>query len=218
MPAQGVVVTEKNTSQLAGGSFSEAELQSIRGAVRKKYMAVARSAEGLFRYPTGRAGAVHLGYDPALIDDLPTELLNAFCGVGNPFAIAAVAPGSAVLDIGCGAGFDLIVASRTVGDGGRVRGIDMTPEMLTRARDNFAQLGIDDIETVLVDSETIPYADHTFDVVISNGVINLSPRKAELFREIHRVLRPGGRLQFADIVLERELPPSLTGNHDAWAQ
>jgi SAM-dependent methyltransferase len=191
---------------------------SIREAVRKKYMAVSGSAEGLFRYATGKAGAEQLGYDESILAGIPAELLNAFCGVGNPFAIRAIAPGSDLLDIGCGAGFDLIVAHRTVGRHGRVCGIDMTAEMVQRARNNFAALDITGIETLQVDSETIPYADATFDVAISNGVINLSPRKLELFREILRVLKPGGRLQFVDIVLEKELPPSMTGDLDAWAQ
>lgn len=203
---------------MAGAAFSQEELQSIREAVKKKYTAVSISAAGMFRYATGREGALQLGYDASLIADIPAELLNAFCGVGNPFGLGAVVPGSALLDIGCGAGFDLIVSERIVGESGRVCGIDLTPEMLDRARKNFAELGITDIETVQVGSEKIPFPDNTFDVVISNGVINLSPRKLELFNEIHRVLKAGGRLQFADIVLDKELPPSMANNPDAWAQ
>lgn len=218
MPKQETPKKEVPRDQLAGEQFSREELQSIRDAVKKKYMAVSGSAEGLFRYTTGRAGAVRLGYDEGMIAGLPAELLNAFCGVGNPFSIRAIDPGSAVLDIGCGAGFDLIVASRIVGDEGRVCGIDMTAEMLQRAEKNFAELNVTRIETMQVDSETIPYADHSFDVVISNGVINLSPCKLKLFRESLRVIKPGGRMQFADIVLERDLPQAMAGDLDAWAQ
>lgn len=218
MPVQGTTTAGRTTEQLAGEVFSDGEQQNIREAIKKKYMAVSRSAEGLFRYATGKRGAIQLGYAESLIADIPTDSLNAFCGVGNPFAIDAVTSGSVLLDIGCGAGFDLIVANKIVGDNGRVFGIDITPEMLERAGENFRELGITDIETRLIDSEKIPYPDNTFDVVISNGVINLSPRKLLLFREIFRVLKQEGRLQFADIVLDKELPASMAGNHDAWAQ
>jgi len=159
-----------------------------------------------------------LGYDQALLKSLAPEMLDAFCGVGNPFAIAPIEPDSAVLDIGCGAGFDLLVARHLVGDSGRVCGIDLTEEMIARARINLARAGLGDVEIKHVEGENIPYTDATFDVVISNGVINLSPDKEKLFAEIHRVLKPGGRLQFADIVLEHELPNHLVGSLEAWSQ
>jgi SAM-dependent methyltransferase len=218
MPVHGKQEAGKAKDQLAGDVFSEHELQNIRDAIRKKYMTVSGSAEGMFRYPTGRDGALALGYDEERISGISAELMNAFCGVGNPFGIDPVKPGSAVLDIGCGAGFDLIVAARLVGETGRVCGLDMTPEMLERSSRNFTELGIDTIETALVDSEKIPYDDNSFDLIISNGVINLSARKLELFREMFRVLKPGGKVQFADIVLEKELPAAMAGNLDAWAQ
>lgn len=138
--------------------------------------------------------------------------------MGNPFAIAPIEPGSAVLDIGCGAGFDILVARLQVGDSGRVCGIDLTKEMVIRARTNLAKSGYHDVVIKHVNDDAIPYAESSFDVVISNGVINLSPCKEELFAEVHRVLKPGGRLQFADIVLERELPGHLAGSLEAWSQ
>lgn len=186
--------------------------------MRQKYQKVASSAEGLFRYPTGSAGALALGYESDWLAGIPDEVLSSFCGVGNPFAIAPIAPGSAILDIGCGAGIDLIVARRLTGDGGRVCGVDLTPSMLERARANFAAVAISDIEVQLVDSAILPYPDDTFDVVISNGVINLSPAKPQLFAEILRVLKPHGRVQFADIILERPLPPALVASPESWAQ
>ena len=123
-----------------------------------------------------------------------------------------------MLDIGSGAGFDLYVAKRLTGESARVCGIDLTSEMVDRARLSLAESGMDDIEVTHVSSEKIPYDDNTFDAVISNGVINLSPCKQELFQEIFRVLKNGGRLQFADVVLEKELPGTLVGSLEAWSQ
>lgn len=146
------------------------------------------------------------------------SLLKSFCGVGNPFSLGEILPGNNLLDIGSGAGFDLYVAKRLVGEGGRVCGIDLTREMVDRARNNLAESGMNNIEITHVSSEEIPYHDDTFDTVISNGVINLSPCKQELFKEIFRVLKNGGKLQFADVVLEKELPGTLVGSLEAWSQ
>jgi len=159
-----------------------------------------------------------LGYDPAVINEAPPALLKSFCGVGNPFSLGVIRPGSNLLDIGSGAGFDLYVAKRLVGDFGRVSGIDLTPEMVEVARKNLAGTGMINIEVINVSSEKIPFNDKTFDTVISNGVINLSPCKHDLFREILRVLKDGGKLQFADVVLEKELPGRLVGSPEAWSQ
>jgi SAM-dependent methyltransferase len=193
-------------------------LQAIRIAIRDKYAEVSVSAEGKFQYPTGRDGAIALGYDPAVLDSAHTRFFESSCGVGNPFSLGNIGYGATVLDFGCGAGFDLFAASRLVGEGGKVCGIDLTEDMVVRARENLALAGLTNFEIKKVDSETIPYDDHSFDVVISNGVINLSPRKESSFAEIYRVLKPGGVLQFADVVLENDLPASLTGSAEAWSQ
>ena len=190
----------------------------IREAVKGKYRAVSQTAAGKFSYPTGREGALHLGYDQAVLDQMVAELLDSFCGVGNPFLIGPIEADSVVLDVGCGAGLDLLVAAGVVGPAGRVCGIDLTKEMVNKAVSNVRQAGYRNIEIFQVDSEEIPYRDRTFDVVLSNGVINLSPRKLQLFREIRRVLKDGGRLQFADIVLDRRLPPEMSGTLEAWSQ
>lgn len=215
---QNIISNTKVKSQLEGAAFSAGEIEQIRAAIKKKYSAVSAAAEGYFKYPVGKDGAVLLDYDKELLEEIPGELLNSFCGVGNPFAINQIEKGNTVLDIGCGAGFDLYVASRLVGAQGYVCGIDLTEEMVDRARANLAVMQIKNAQTRLVSSETLPFEKDTFDVVISNGVINLSPDKPGLFAEIYRVMKPGGRLQFADIILERELPHHLTTSVESWSQ
>ena len=196
----------------------EIDVAAIREAVRKKYAEVAQSAEGKFAYPTGRQGALALGYDPSVIDRLPDDVLASFCGVGNPFACGPIKQGEAILDVGCGAGVDMIVASRFVSTTGKVCGIDMTPEMAEKARANLRRSGVTGAEVQVSGAESVPYPDASFDIVISNGVINLSPAKEEVFKEIYRVLRPGGRLQFADIVVNQTLPPEVANSLEAWSQ
>lgn len=191
--------------------------KEIREAIRKRYRSAAGSAAGCFKYATGREGAERLGYERVLLDDAPDGLLDAFCGVGNPFSLGAVFPGNNVLDIGCGSGFDLYVASSKVGDTGSVDGIDLTPEMAALARSNMAAAGLINVTVTEASSEALPFDDCSFDIVISNGVLNLSPRKRESFREIWRVLKPEGRLQVADIVLDHELPEQKVGGLEAWS-
>lgn len=191
--------------------------EAVLEAVRKKYSEVSRSAEGKFTYPTGREGALALGYDAAAVDAMPQELIRSFCGVGNPFSLGPVQAGETVLDVGCGAGFDLVVAAGLAGPEGRVCGIDVTPEMAEKARDNLARAGVAHGEVHIAGAEEIPYGDESFDLVVSNGVLNLSPLKEKCFREIYRVLKPGGRLQFADIVLKGDLPEKVAGSLEAWS-
>jgi arsenite methyltransferase len=191
--------------------------EEIQRAVRAKYAEISCSAAGRFRYPTGRAGAIALGYDLSVLSDLPDDVLDTFCGVGNPLALESIHSGEKVLDIGCGAGLDMILASRLVGPAGRVCGIDLTPEMVEKARANFVRAGVNNANAVVAGSEAIPYDNDTFDVVISNGVLNLSPLKERSFREIFRVLKPGGRLRFADIILKEDLPAELANSLEAWS-
>ncbi|UCE79091.1 MAG: methyltransferase domain-containing protein [Nitrospiraceae bacterium] len=191
--------------------------QEIQDAVRKKYAEVSRSAEGKFKYPTGKEGTLKLGYDVSVIDEMSDDLVSSFCGVGNPFTLGPLNEGEAVLDIGCGAGFDLIIAGRAVSEKGKVCGIDITPEMAEKARKNLGKAGITNSDIRVAGAEAIPFNDHTFDVITSNGVLNLSPLKEKSFSEIYRVLKPGGRLQFADIVLKEDLPDKVAGSLDAWS-
>jgi SAM-dependent methyltransferase len=197
--------------------YSSVAAQNIRAAIRAKYAGVAVSPSGRFLYPTGREGATRLGYDPLLIDRAHPILLESFCGVGNPFTLGELLPGQRVLDFGCGAGFDMFVASQLVGPGGTVYGIDLTPEMAQRATENLARAGITNCVIRQVDTDIIPWRDDFFDVVISNGVLNLCPEKPRCFREIYRVIKPGGQLLFADVILEKELPAHLAASAEAWS-
>jgi len=191
--------------------------RSIRDAVRRQYAEVSAGAQGKFPYLTGRAGALALGYDPVLCQTVPPEVWPGFCGVGNPFALGSIDPGQAVLDAGCGAGVDLLLASRLVGPTGRACGVDLTPEMAACARINLQRSGVENAEVREASLEEIPYGDGVFDVVLSNGVFNLCPDKKAALREIRRVVRPGGRLQFADIVLRSDLPREIVGSLEAWS-
>ncbi len=186
---------------------------SVREAVRRKYAQVAVSPEGRFRYPTGRAGAEALGYGEECLREAPREAVEGFCGVGDPLALGPVREGEAVLDVGCGAGLDLWRAARLAGPRGRARGIEPSPEMVARARRALGAAGVA-ADVVAGAAEAIPCPDAAFDLVLSNGALNLSPDKETAFGELRRVLRPGGRLQVADMVLREELPP---GERDARA-
>lgn len=205
-------------SQLGEQPFSPEEQQYIRKAIREKYQAVSHSADGFFNYQTGKKGAIDLGYDLVIIDAFTDEALNSFCGVGNPFSISSIPVGSKVLDIGCGAGFDLLVARKIVGDKGHVCGIDLTDEMIKKAQLLIERSGYKNIYVEPVYAEKIPYTDDSFDYVISNGVFNLSPSKLELFKEIWRVLKPNGILQFADVSLVEGKAPDQVSTPEDWAQ
>lgn len=159
-----------------------------------------------------------LGYDQAILDSLSDDALKSFCGVGNPFLISLIPLGSKVLDIGCGAGFDLVVACKVVGDKGRVCGIDLTDEMTNKAKVFVQQFGEDNISVKHVSTEEIPYAAESFDYVISNGVFNLSPSKWTLYSEIFRVLKPNGILQFADVSLVDDKIFNHPISPEDWAQ
>lgn len=191
-------------NQLEQDAFTTEELNRIRDTIKEKYRAVSLSATGYFKYPVGREGAEALGYDNEILHMIPDDILSSFCGVGNPFVIKLIGDGCVVLDVGCGAGVDLYVASRLIGPEGRAYGVDLTEEMVRRAQMNMRRLGAGNVEVRPVDSEQLPFADATFDVVISNGVINLSPDKAGLFGEIHRVLKAGDGYSLPTSYLSRE--------------
>jgi SAM-dependent methyltransferase len=188
----------------------------LRAEVQDKYREVALQPGAVHHFHTGRPLALKLGYDADLVASLPDRAVESFAGVGNPFSLRVIQPGERVLDIGSGAGFDSFVSARHVGPLGQVTGIDMTPEMLAKARENAAMLGASNVEFREGFAESLPVADESCDVVISNGVFNLCPDKRIVFDEVFRALRSGGVLQFADIANGRTVPPEALREIDLW--
>jgi len=201
-----------------GNDLTTQDKQRIEASVRGKYLKVAASPEGLFRYPTGRAGLEALGYDPDIVRGLPEPVAASYCGVGNPFTLGPIGEGEAVLDIGCGAGVDSIIAAKLAGPSGSVTGIDLVPEMLARARENARLAGVDNVSFQESSAEQLPFPDNSFDVVISNGVFNLVVDKYKALSEVFRVLKPGGRFRLADQVLAGELPQETKARVENWAR
>ena len=193
------------------------DTQLLRSEVSKVYSRVAADPEGEFHFHRGPGYAAEfLGYDAAELAALPAECTASFAGIANPHAIGLVGRGETVLDIGCGAGMDLLLAARRAGPGGRAIGVDMTEAMRERALRSAAAAGLANVEVHQADATWLPLPDASVDVVISNGVLNLVPEKEKAFGEICRVLRPGGRLQLADIVLDGELGEDVRRNIDLW--
>ena len=192
------------------------DVEVLRQQVRDKYRHVALDPGGEHHFHTGRRLAALLGYDAAVVEALPDRAVESFAGVGNPFSLRSLATGDYVVDIGSGAGFDSFVAAGQVTSRGRVVGVDMTDDMLDKARGTAAELGADHVEFRSGLAEELPVDDGWADVVISNGVINLCADKRAVFDEIRRVLRPGGMLQFADIANGRPVPPEAIRDVDLW--
>jgi len=192
--------------------------QRIEESIRQKYLKAAASPEGLFRYPTGRAGLEALDYAPDMVRDLPEAVAASYCGVGNPFILGPIHEGEAILDIGCGAGVDSIIAARLVGPSGSVTGIDLVPEMLARASENVRLAGLDNVTFEESPAEQLPFPDNRFDMVISNGVFNLVVDKVKALGEVFRVLKPEGRFRLADQVLAGELPKETKARVENWAR
>ncbi len=192
------------------------DVKKLRDEISAKYREVASSPEREFHFHHGRPLAKILDYPDELVDGLPDSLVESFAGTGNPFSLGAVNEGEQVLDVGCGAGFDALIAALKVGSGGHVIGVDMTPEMLEKARRNAASLGLSQAEFREGLAEDLPVEDGSVDVVISNGVINLCPDKEAVYRELYRVLKPGGRLMIADIIVQRAVSEEAKADIDLW--
>ena len=192
------------------------DLEALRASIRAEYAAVASEPDRGFHFHTGYRLAAILGYPQEWIESLPRGAVVSMAGTGNPFALGDIRPGERVVDCGSGAGTDALIAARLVAPTGRVIGVDMTPEMLATARVNADEAGISNVEFREGLLEALPVETGWADVVISNGVLNLVPDKAAALAEMHRVLRPGGRLQVADIVLERSVSATSKQDVSLW--
>jgi SAM-dependent methyltransferase len=196
---------------------AKVDRERLRRQIQAKYTDVALEPEQGFHFHTGRPLAAMLGYSDADVDALPASAVESFAGTGNPFSLGALRPGEVVLDIGCGAGFDTLIAARQVGPAGRVIAVDMTEAMLDKTRAGASMLGLGNVGARLGYAEALPVPDASIDVVISNGVINLTPDKVQAMREVWRVLKPGGRFQIADIIVHKEVPQDSKDDIDLWS-
>ena len=200
----------------ADATDSVVDADVLREEVKAKYREVAVDPHAEYHFHTGRPLAKRLGYDDTMVGAMPDAAVESFSGVGNPFSLRSLEKGERVIDLGSGGGFDCFVAAQQVGPSGRVVGIDMTEEMLGKSRSTARDMGLDNVEFREGLIEEMPVEDGWSDVVISNGVINLCADKNKVFSEIGRVLRPGGRLQFADIANGKPVPEEAKRNVDLW--
>jgi arsenite methyltransferase len=210
-------VEDRERALAAGVSASKIDIdvQLLKSEIKKTYASVSQEPEKDFIFPTGRAWAEDLDY-PEELSNVPDTAVESFAGVANPFSLGRLAPGEDVLDVGCGAGTDTLVAAQMVAPAGQVTGIDMTPEMLARAQAAAAEMSATNVTFVEGDVEQLPFASESFDVTISNGVIDLIPDKDAVFSELFRVLRRGGRLQIADVTIQQPVSEEGRRDIDLW--
>jgi SAM-dependent methyltransferase len=192
------------------------DIEVLRGEIRKTYTDVSVDREREFIFPTGRAWARQLGYPEPELSRVPDASVESFAGVASHWTLGRIEPGQVVLDLGCGAGTDVLIAAQMTGPTGRVIGVDMTPAMLEQARASAVQMGLQNVELHESLIESLPIEHASVDVVISNGVIDLVPDKEAVFDEIDRVLRPGGRMQIADVVIHHEVSEDARKRIDLW--
>jgi len=198
------------------GGPQDLDISVLRAAIQQEYDLVAREPERGFHFHTGRLLARLLDYNDAWLDGIPEDTIASFAGTGNPFRLGVLAQGEHVVDVGSGAGLDSLIASRMVGPTGYVIGVDMTPAMLARARQSAKTAALENVEFRDGYAEELPVPDEWADVVISNGVLNLAPDKTAALGEMHRALKPGGRLQIADILVQKPVPASAKRKIDLW--
>lgn len=192
------------------------DADDIKQAVSEKYSEVALTPDGDFNFPVGRKFAESVGYRAEVLETLPPTIWESFTGAGNPQPYADPRPGEVVLDLGCGAGLDLFFYARAVGDGGKLYGLDISEAMLDKARKNLESVGVQNVDFLHAPADRIPLADGSVDLATANGIYNLSPDKEVVMREVFRVLKPGGRTVFAEILLQGELPREIRRSIDDW--
>lgn len=192
------------------------DLNDLRQAIQEEYKVVAEEPGHGFHFHTGRPLSNLLGYDESWLDGIPEVSIESFAGTGNPFSLGELKPGDRVVDVGCGASIDSLIAAKMVGPDGHVVGVDMTPAMLAKARHAGQEAGLDNVEFREGFGEALPVFDSWADMVISNGVLNLMPDKSVALAEMARVLKPGGRLQIADLLVEKPVPEGAKRNIDLW--
>ena len=192
------------------------DIEEVRESIREEYSAVANDPERGFHFHTGRKLAAILGYQDEWLDRLPSSAIESMAGTGNPFSLGELKPGERVVDCGSGSGADSLIAAQMVGPNGRVIGVDMTPEMLSKARRNAIEARLTNVEFREGYLESLPVPDAWADVVISNGVLNLVPDKDAALLEMYRVLKPGGRVQIADIALQKPVPEDAKSDVTLW--
>ena len=196
--------------------LSEMTQDEIKDAVKEKYSKVAKDPCATFNFPVGKVFALKVGYPRGILDKLPSSMYESFTGANNPQPFVELKEGEVVLDLGCGAGLDLYFYAQAVGTNGKVYGLDISEEMVDKAKKNMEAVGIKNTEIKCGHSDSLPFEDNFFDVVASNGIYNLSPDKEKVFREVSRVLKPGGRTVFCEIVLKERPPEEIRKNIDDW--
>ena len=197
-------------------SNENAAVQILRDEIKREYTDVANNPDRGYHFNVGRSALSKTGYDPQWFEGAPEVMVKSFAGTGNPFSMGLPREGEYVIDIGSGSGLDAVIAAQAVGPAGHVVGVEMTEAMLDTARAGAEELGLDQLEFRVGFTESLPFPDGWADLVISNGVINLSPEKSVAFAEINRVLRPGGRIQIGDITVNKPIPEGARRNIDLW--
>lgn len=201
---------------MSTGTQLTVDVMTLRSSIESEYAEVAATPDKGFHFHVGRTAAERLNYPATLLDEIPESAVESFAGVGNPFELGDLNSGESVVDLGSGAGLDTFIAGQMVGTEGHVMGIDMTPDMLKKARANAEIMGQPQVRFRKAYLEELPIPDNSIDVAVSNGVYNLVPDKPAAYAEVFRVLKPGGRMQFSDIVLTREVPGEAKADIDLW--